>query len=499
MNDRRGASELRNNFKYVYAQELRDSMRGKFHLFIFCLLFIPFFAVSKGPSPYLPLNMSAEVESQIAKLFALTPGAPLTKPYKASELISRLKIIADSYPVLHKQLSSYLQRYKQPSGLTHFSAALSAGNDANTVIPNRRGIKTDSQYELSVGGLAYISPYAYVSGGYTYAENTGTLHHNSHVGFGHEYAQVELGYREHWFSPFQDSAMLVSTQAPASPSITISNATPITDWNIRYEVFYSMLEEADGIVLGDEVFAGRPRHAGLHFSFTPLDFWTLGFNRTLQFGGGKREVSFSDVIEALFDPAGKDNVGDIDNLDPNFEFGNQQASITSQFNLNWGVPLSLYFEYAGEDTVNESNYQLGNVAKSVGLFLPVLWKDFSLRYEYSDWTNAWYTHPLYGAGYTNEGRVLGHWGGDRRVFGNDTPATTHSINLNWQISGSQLIDLTLRSLENESQIVFDYERAYELNLTYSYATSTGFWGAELYAGKDTFGENFSRLSLFYRW
>lgn len=474
-------------------------MLGKLRpLFLFFML-VSASAAGKGPSPYLPLKLSPEVEGYIAKLMAITPGAPLTKPYKASDVKNRLKLIEQRYPLLHQKLSAYLNRYIQAAGLTHLSAQVSLSNDAKRKIPNQRGVLTDSAFQLSVGGLAYLGPYAYVSGGYTYADGENTIQSNSHLGFGHEYAQIEIGYREHWFSPFDDSAMLVSTNASASPSITISNAKPITKWNIRYEVFYTMLEEVDGIVLGDEVFPGRPRHAGLHLSFTPFDFWTLGFNRTLQFGGGKREVSFSDVIEALFDPAGKDNIGDLDNPDPNFEFGNQQASITSQFNLDWGMPISLYFEYAGEDTVNESNFQLGNVAQSVGIFLPMLFDDFSLRYEYSDWKNRWYVHPLYGAGYTNEGNVLGHWGGDQRVFGDDTPATAHSINVNWQIDSHQLVDVKLRSLQNENKLIFDYENAYEANVTYSYATSNGFWGAELYAGKDPFGDNFSRLSVFYRW
>lgn len=469
-----------------------------FRMLAFLFFIFANLAWAKGPSPYLPLNNSPEVEVQIERLMALTPGAPLTKPYKASDVLARLSLIKDKFPNLHKRLTAYLQRFTK-SGLTHFSASVSGGNDRPRALPNQRNIKTDSNYQVSISGLAYVSPYAYVSGGVTYADSSGTIYTNSHIGFGHEYGQIELGYREHWFSPFQDSAMLVSTHAEASPSITISNAKPITDWNIRYEVFYSILEEVDGIVLGEEVFPGRPRHAGLHLSFTPLDFWTLGFNRTLQFGGGKREVSFSDVLQALFDPAGKDNVGDSDNTDPNFEFGNQQASITSKFNVEWGVPLSLYFEYAGEDTVNESNYQLGNVAKSVGVFVPVLFDDFALRYEYSDWTNAWYTHPLYRQGYTNKGQVLGHWGAGERVFGNDTPATAHSINLNWQLQSNQILDVTLRTLENESKAQFDYQNAYELNLRYSYATEHGFWGAELYAGKDVFGESFNRLSIFYRW
>ena len=456
-------------------------------------------ALSEGLSPYLPLKISPEIESQIEKVMALTPGAPLSRPYKASDLSARLNLIKDDYPTLYQGLSSYLERLMQPMGITHFSASFAASNDNKRALPNQRNMRSDSGYQVSLGGQAYMSPYAYVSAGMQYSDDEGLTHYNSHLAFGYEYLQVELGYREHWFSPFQDSAMLVSTHAKASPSITISNSTPITSWNIRYEVFYSELEEVDEIVLGDEAFPGKPRHAGVHLSFTPLDFWTVGLNRTLQFGGGKRKVSFSDVLEALFDPSGKDNVGDVDTDDPNFEFGNQQASLTSKWNFHWYTPVSFYVEYAGEDTVDESNFKLGNQALSFGLYLPALTDDVAVRYEFSDWADRWYVHHLYPDGYTNEGQIIGHWGAGERVFGEDTFAKVHALNVNWRLAGDQLIDFNFRAIQNRDTPQTKYETGYEAQVSYSFANQYGFWGLELFAGKDVFGENFSRLSGFYRW
>ena len=468
----------------------------------YCLLFfltVSTSALSAGLSPYLPLKISPEVESQIEKVMALTPGAPLSRPYKASDLSARLRLIEQQYPHMFKELSAYLQRLKQTMGVTHFSASASISDDSKRAIPNQRNVRSDSGYQVSLGALTYLSPYAYVSGGVQYADGEGLTHYNSHLGFGYEYLQVEIGYREHWFSPFQDSAMLVSTHAKPSPSITVSNATPITSWNFRYEVFYSKLEEVDEIVLGNETFPGRPRHAGVHLSFTPLDFWTIGLNRTLQFGGGKREVSFSDVLEALFDPAGKDNVGDVDTDDPNFEFGNQQASITSKWNVNWYMPMSIYLEYAGEDTVNESNFQLGNDALSFGIFLPAVTQDIAVRYEFNDWATKWYVHHLYPAGYTNEGQIIGHWGGGERVFGQDTASKVHSLNVNWRMADDQLLDVSLRAIQNQNTPQQTYKTGYEAQVSYSFANQYGFWGVELFAGKDVFGSSFSRLSGVYRW
>ena len=454
---------------------------------------------AKGLSPYLPLNISPEIESQIEKVMALTDAAALTKPYKASDVQTRLAKIKETHPILYQQVVSYLERYKKTAGRTHLSAEVAAGNNDTKTLPNQRNLKNDSSYRLSAAGFYQPNPYVIFNTQAIKAQSAGLTHTSTYLGVGYEYLQVELGYREHWFSPMQDSAMLVSTHAKPSPSITISNATPITDWNVRYEIFYSELEKVEGIRLGDELFPGKPRHAGLHLSFTPFDFWTIGFNRTLQFGGGKRKVSFSDVLKALFDPAGKDNVGDVDTDDPNYEFGNQQASITSKFNFHLGTPISLYMEYGGEDTLEEKNYKLGNQTYSVGVYLPVLTDNLSARYEYSDWASAWYVHHLYQQGYTNDGQVMGHWGAGERVFNHGTPASAHSVNVNWLLSGSQLIDANLRVIQNEERTEFDYNTGYELNIRYSQATQNVFWGAEIFWGQDVFGDSFSRLSGFYRW
>ena len=456
-------------------------------------------ASASGISPYLPLKLAPEIETHIEQVMAITPSAPLTKPYKAADLLARISLIKESHPRLYQRLNSYLARYKNNVFLAHASAELAIDSGEKKFLPNQRGLSTENTYQVAASGYAFATPYFYAALGAQYSDDNGLEHYNSHIAFGFEYLQVEIGYREHWFSPFQDSAMLVSSNAQSSPSITFSNATPITSWDIRYEVFYSELEEVEGIRLGDEVFPGKPRHGGVHVSFSPLDNWTIGLNRTLQFGGGKRSVSFSDILEAFFDPAGKDNVDGSDGTDPNFEFGNQQASITTKYNFNLGMPVSVYAEYGGEDTVNESNFSLGNNTTSVGVYLPMVRDDLSLRYEYSEWSNRWYVHPLYQAGYTNKGNVLGHWGGDSRVFNDDTPADTHSVNVNWNVAQNQLLDVTLRAIRNKDNTRFNYETGVEIQADYSYATDNGFYGVGLYAGKDVFGDSFGRLTAYYRW
>ncbi|WP_088331096.1 capsule assembly Wzi family protein [Lacimicrobium sp. SS2-24] len=466
---------------------------------ILCCLLFPAISLAKGLSPYLPLQLSPEIESQVEKVMALTPGAPLTKPYKAADVLARLPQLQSSHPGLYKKVSRYLERFKRRAGRSHSSLELATGQESKT-LPNRRGIDAQSSYVLAAGGFYQPNPYIIASAGMVMTDDSGgPIHTNSYIGFGFEYAQVEFGYREHWFSPFRDSAMLVSTQAQASPSITISNATPITDWNIRYELFYSKLERVEGIRLGNEFFAGHPRQAGLHLSFTPLNFWTLGVSRTFQFGGGAREVDISDVFQALFDPAGKDNVGTVTD-DPNFEFGNQQASFTSKLNIElWDINWSFYGEIGGEDTEGEKNYKLGNETLSFGIFLPDLTDEISLRVEYNRWDTRWYVHHLYRQGYTNLGNVMGHWGGDERIFNDDPPAKVLSASMEYLLNNQSLVSATLRTIKNEDTARFDYVPGFEVELDYSYATDSGFWGVSLYAGRDTRDNDFSRLALFYRW
>lgn len=74
------------------------------------------------------------------------------------------------------------------------------------------------------------------------ATATGTV-----LSTGLDVAQIDIGFREHWFSPFTNSAMIVSTEAEPRPSITVSNYAPISRLGFRYAV-YRAHRRACGIV-----------------------------------------------------------------------------------------------------------------------------------------------------------------------------------------------------------------------------------------------------------
>ena len=135
-------------------------------------------------------------------------------------------------------------------------------------LPNRHGASSDSEWLASAQAYWQPSDYVIVSlGGVADADDAVATGSMLSVGF--DFAQLDIGYRDHWFSPFTDSAMIISTEARTLPSITLSNYRPLTRFGLRYEVFLAEMEHSDRIRFEDGFTAGKPRLAGLRFSIEP--------------------------------------------------------------------------------------------------------------------------------------------------------------------------------------------------------------------------------------
>lgn len=354
----------------------------------------------------------------------------------------------------------------------------------------------DSAWAVAADGYMRVGDYVLASvGGVAHEEDatpTGTM-----LSVGFEYAQLDVGFRDHWFSPFTDSAMLISTNAATLPSVTLSNYTPITFLGVHYEVFLAKMETSDAIAFGTRTTSGHPRLAGLRLAIEPVPGWSLAGNRMLQFGGGARGGrGLGDFIDALTRPHEYDNTSD--NLNSEAQFGNQVAAWTSRFVFPGRAPFAVYLEYAGEDSSYEGNFRLGNAALSMGITFSRLWQRFDLTYEVSEWQNGWYINGVYGDGLTNDGRVLGHWGADRRVPNDAVGAQSHMLRVGWEPSFGGLLQLRARTVANETYSAADYERAYDLGVSYSRAIRGFTAGGEVTAGRDVFGDSFSRLAGFVR-
>ncbi len=447
---------------------------------------------ARGVSPYLPLNMSPEIEWQIQQVLILANQPVTLRPIATATVLEALPAACRIDPSLCARVRRYLDRYMHKVGVTHASVEVAATDGAVTNLPNQHGASSDSEWLASVQAYWQPSDYLIVSlGGAGDADDvvpTGSM-----ISAGFDFAQLDIGYRDHWFSPFTDSAMIISTEARTLPSVTLSNYRPFTRFGLRYEVFLAEMEDSDRIVFEDGFTSGSPRLAGLRFSIEPAAGWSLSANRLMQFGGGARGgTSLRDFIDALTKPHQKDN------SEGSAEFGNQIAAWTSSFIFPGRTPFAAYLEYAGEDSSYEGNYRLGNSALSVGITFPRLWRRFDLTYEASELQNGWYVHDIYLDGMTNEGRVLGHWGADRRVFIDGVGAQTHMLRLGWQAPFGGRLQLQARTVANESYGPNDYERGYDVALRYSRGVHGFTAGGEVLAGRDVLGESYSRIAGFVR-
>jgi hypothetical protein len=457
-------------------------------------------AWARGVSPYLPLNLSPEMERQIERVLILADKPITSRPIAAAAVLDALPAACRIDETLCRSVRRYLDRYMRKVGLAHASAEVAATDGVAASLPNQHGMRSDSAWQASAQGYWQPSDYAIVSlGGVAYdsdATPTGSM-----VSVGFDFAQLDIGYRDHWFSPFTSSAMIISTQARTLPSITLSNYRPLTRWGLQYAVFLAEMERSDRIAFQDRFTSGKPRLAGLHFSIEPTPGWSLSANRMMQFGGGERGGrGFGDFIDALIKPSQKDNRSDA--LNQEQEFGNQVAAWTSRFIFPGSTPFAVYLEYAGEDSSRSGNYRLGNSALSVGITFPRLWRRFDLTYETSEWQNGWYVHGIYQDGLTDDGHVLGHWGADDRVSGDGVGAQTHMLRLGWEPNFGGLMQLRARTVANEGYTRVgckcDYQRGYDVALSYA-RTLRGFTaGAEIIAGSDVFGESYSRLAGYLR-
>jgi hypothetical protein len=115
-----------------------------------------------------------------------------------------------------------------------------------------------------------------------------TVPTGSMLSLGFNWAQIDIGYRDHWFSPATDSSMLMSTEAPTTPSVTLSNYEPLTRLGFQYEFFADapVPERSDTFFTMARQSSGTPRLFGTQLSIEPFPGWSLGINRLLEYGGG---------------------------------------------------------------------------------------------------------------------------------------------------------------------------------------------------------------------
>ncbi len=480
---------------------LRVKAAGAAIAFIGLLAAIPQAARADGVSSYLPLNLEPEMERQIERVLILADEPILKRPFPVALVEDALPQACMVDKPLCAKVKRYLQRYSRDFAITHASATGAATHDSDGgAVPNAHGLPVKSPWEFSAQGFVQPNDYLLLSGGAISHEGR-TVPTGSMLSLGFNWAQLDIGWRDHWISPATDSSMLLSTEAPTMPSVTLSNYEPLTRFGFQYEFFAALMSRTDHIFYLGKESSGRPHLFGAQLSMEPFSGWSLGVNRLLQYGGGGGLPDGARfLLRDFFKPSG---------LSQNQ--GNQQASYVSRFIFPGKTPLAVYFQYAGEDTSDGGSYLLGSASLTAGIDIPRLARYFDVTYEISEWQNIWYVHNIFQDGMSNDGLVLGNWGADQRRFGDGVGARSQMLRVGWEPPFGGYLEERIRTLANQTYYggdlrvyspafgAFPYHRYYDFSVRYSRPWKNLTIGGEAFGGRDIYGKSFTRLSGFVRY
>jgi hypothetical protein len=455
------------------------------------LALTPRSAPAAGVSAYIPLNLEPEMERQIERVLILANEPILKRPFAVELVQLALPEACRVDKPLCEHVRAYLERYSHDYAVTHASATGSITHGAEGVVANSYGLPMQSKWEVSAQGFVQPTDYLLASiGGIGYdgrVSPTGSM-----VSLGTNWAQLDLGYRPHWMSPTTDSSMMISTEAPTMISATLSNYEPLTRLGFQYEFFWGVMSRSDHILSGGQgttlEAVGNPKLFGTQLSIEPFSGWSLGVNRTLQYGGGGLPDSARFLARDFFKPGGQSQTQ-----------GNQEASYVSRFIFPGKIPFAMYVQYAGEDTEDGGSYLFGNSALTMGIDFPLLWRYFDMTYEISEWQNSWYVNSVFLDGMTNNRLVLGQWGADQRVFNDGVGARSQMLRIGWEPDFGGYLEERVRYVVNQEYGVVPYRHYSEFMLRYSRPWNELTVGGEALAGHDVFGKSFVRLSGFVRY
>jgi hypothetical protein len=461
-------------------------------MFAFALAQTPALVQAAGVSAYIPLNLEPEMERQIERVLILADEPILKRPFPVALVELALPAACKKDKALCAKVKKYLERYSRDYALTHASVtATAAHGGAGDVVPNNHGLPMDSKWEVSAQGFVQPNDYMLASAGVIAydgrARPTGSM-----LSFGFNWAQLDIGYRDHWLSPATDSTMMIGTEAPTMPSVTLSNYEPLTRLGFQYEFFLAQMAPTDRILGGGQGTTvesrGNPKLFGAQLSIEPFSGWSLGVNRQLQYGGGGLPDSASFLARDFFKPGGQSQTQ-----------GNQEASYVSRFIFPGKTPFAVYVQYAGENTLDGGSYLLGMSALTAGIDFPVLWRYFDMTYEVSEWQNSWYVNSVFLDGMTNYRLVTGQWGADQRVFNDGVGARSQMLRIGWEPPFGGYLEEQVRYLVNQEYGVVPYRHFSEFTIRYSRPLNQLTVGGEANAGHDVFGKSFVRLSGFVRY
>ena len=466
---------------------------GKFGLSIACLIAAAAMSArAGGVSAYLPLNLEPETERQIERVLILADEPVLKRPFAVALVQLALPKACERDKALCIKVKKYLERYSRDYAVTHASATGSKSSGADVILPNQHGDTSHSDWEISAQGFVQPSDYFLASAGLI-AYSGRTVPTGSLLSVGFSGAQLDIGYRDHWFSPATDSTFLIGTEAPTMPSVTLSNYEPLTRFGFQYELFLAQMSRTDRIAYQGQgtsaLSSGNPKLFGAQFSIEPFSGWSFGVNRQLQYGGGGLPDTAHFLLSDFFNPAGK-----------NQTLGKQQASYISRFIFPAKTPFAVYSQYAGQNTLDGGSYLLGEVGLTVGIDFPKLLHYFDLTFEASEWQNGWYANNgVFLDGMTQYRLATGQWDADQRVFNDRVGGRSEMLRIGWEPPFGGYLEERVRYLVNQIYGEYPYRHYVDATVRYSRPWNDLTVGGEVLAGRDVFGQSFERLSAFIRY
>jgi capsule assembly protein Wzi len=461
---------------------------------------------ARGVSPYLPLGLDPQVEWQIERVLILADKPVMRRPIAVATVYDALPKAARIDPALCERVRRFIENYMHDSGVAFasYEAAAAGGPGGKMVMPNSHGAPVNSNYGVAVQGYVQPSDYLLLSAGVV-ADANRTTPTGSMLSMGWDWAQLDVGYRDHWWSPMSDSAALISTEAPTMPSVTLSNYRPLTSLGLQYEVFLARMSYTNQIQLIDgSLTAGYPKFGGVQLSVEPISGWSLAAQRIMVWGGGEAGgQSANTILNAFFNPAGAQNTSSSKTQAD--AIGKQEGGISSQFIFPGKLPFTVYFEYTGNDTVDGNNFLLGKPNLAGGIHFPHV-GPLDIVFETQEWQATWYVHEHtnvqtgYGDGITNYYLSTGNWFGDQRVNGDAIGGRSSMLRAGWEPSFGGQLALQYRVLANDSYYgAIPYHHMNMGSLTYAYPWRGFAVGAEFDLGQDVFGGHFTRFEGFLRY
>jgi hypothetical protein len=287
-----------------------------------------------------------------------------------------------------------------------------------TTIENTRGDRLDENSNLRAGFAARAQLFDitafYAHPEYIWSSEEGNQDVKLIEGYGKlglGSFEIEAGKDSMFWGPGQHGALIMSNNADPFKMVKISNPSPISlPWifralgPVKIVWFLTQLEEDRPIP--------KPNLMGFRIEFKPHPAVEIGVSRTMIFGGqGRSAYSFVDYLKA-FTGSNEALAGNLDND----QLGGFDASVLLP--VDSFLParnVKLYTEWIGED-------EAGGLPMDFGITYGAKFYDIfktgktDLTIEYANdhdpsKPNVFYNHSIYQAGYTYDGRIIGHYMG----------------------------------------------------------------------------------------